>query len=286
MVSCNLDHASLQRLLTALEVLNSDHDPATLADRVIKAAGMIVDGDWLTFDLFSGGRRYENTAWSNDPGLLTPEVFEPFARYLHQHPLVGRALANPDGQALKITDVVSQQRFESTDLYNEFYRKMGANRQMGLALVSEGSLTMTCAFSRNGRDYTDAEKAIASFAAPHFINAIRNGFAFRRINTALKAGGTGVIAMSGSWKTTFISEHAAELLATYCPPPYAGAEVLSERLTDWMRRAARADHRDPAGETSTRLLITGRDGTLAIRFVADPGGREYLFLLEETRALR
>src|SRR4051812_21472131 len=116
-----LDGNSYRVLLSALEVLNSDHRSETLSERAVAAAGMLVRSDWLTFDFFSGADRYEDTAWSNDPSVLTPEAFEPFARYLHEHPLIGMALANPGGEAFKITDIVSQTEFERTNLYNEFY---------------------------------------------------------------------------------------------------------------------------------------------------------------------
>jgi DNA-binding CsgD family transcriptional regulator len=280
-----LDSRSSRTLLSALEILNSDHDPKTLPKRAVDAAALIVKADWLTFDFFSGVDKYENTAWSNSPTLLSPVTLEPFGRYLHQHPIVNIALSNQNGAALKITDATSQKNFEKTDLYNEFYRKLSIDRQMGLAVLSEGDLTMTYAFARKGKDFTDKEKAIASVAAPHFMNAIRNGFNFQRMNRALAGGGLGVIAMNRSGKAKFISEFAKELISRYFPNDTIIDGEIPESLKVWFRiTSAQLKSGDLLlPESPLRMETDG--GVLTLRLLESRSNYEELILLEERREL-
>lgn len=272
---------SSHKLLSALEVLNSDFDPATLPERAVNAAMRMIGCDLLTFDFFSNSERYEDTAWANNPMVLDPEFMLPFGELLHQHPIVKISLDNPNGDALKITDVVSQAEFERTDLYNEFYRSIGVNKQMGCALLSEGDLTMTYAFTRQQADFTDREKAIASLAAPHFVNAIRNGFAFKRLSTALDAGGSGVIAVDRSGKTTFTSQFARFLLVRYFPGEKTNADGLPETLAAWLRTAILSSRSREVQVPVRPYRIENQHGSLTIRLLDNRQTHEDILLLEE-----
>ena len=283
-----LDSRSVRVLLAALERLNADPDPATLADRAVEAAMGMVRCDLLSFDFFSKDPRYEHTAWANDPMLLDPEFMRPFGELLHQHPIVKVSLANPDGTALKITDAVSQHAFERTDLYNVVFRRAHVDKQMGLGLLSEGDLVMTCAFSRKGADFTDREKAIATMAAPHFVNAIRNGFAFRRISDALQATGSGVIALGSHGKLNFASAFARGLLGKYFPAEPLAADSLPATLSAWLRsaqvRAASSFEYSPPTEPFRAAAPDG--SALTVRLLDGRAAREDILLLEERRAAR
>lgn len=247
------------------------------------AARRLAPADFITFDFFSKNTRYEDTAWNSDASVVTPELLGVFGKYLHQHPIVRMALENPNGQALKITDATSQSEFEKTDLYNEFYRKVDVNRQMGLALLSEGGLTMTCAFARNRKDYNEREKTILSLAAPHFMNALRNGFAFGRLNAALDAGGSGVIAVDASGRTTFISQFARLLFARYFSSEKIQPDRLPESLSHWLTKAMGRTRPKEYKLPQNPSRIENRNGELTVRLLDNSQTREAILLLEEKK---
>ncbi len=280
-----LDSRSSQVLLSALEDLHCDADSATLPDRAVRSALKLVECDLLTFDLFSRTEKYEDTAWSNNPQLLNPTLMSTFGALLHQHPLVKIGLQNPNGEALKITDAISQADFERTDLYNMVYRQVHVDKQMGLTLLSEGDLIMTCAFTRKVTEFTDREKAIASLAAPHFVNAIKNGFAFGRLSTALDAGGSGVISLNANGKITFSSPFARVLLEKYFAGEHLAANLLPEALDRWHATASTRGVSSEYAPPTTPLRIRRLDGTLTIRLLDSPSTREEILLLEESKPL-
>jgi DNA-binding CsgD family transcriptional regulator len=274
-------------VLSALEELHSDADPATLPERAVGAAMRMIKCDLVSFDFFSEDPQYEHTAWANEPMLLDPEFMKPFGKFLHQHPTVRYSIGNPNGEAMKITDVVSQAQFERTDLFNHVYRGVGVNKQMGLGLMSEGDLTMTYAFTRNRHDFADREKAIISAAAPHFVNAIRNGFAFRRISDALQAGGSGVVAIDTRGKLAFASTYARVLLEKYFPSNLLAADSLPVGLSGWLRagilRTRSAEYDLPVEPYRAEAPDGSR---LTVRLLDNRSNGEDLLLFEERRAAR
>lgn len=280
-----LDHRSSRILLSALEELNSDVNPLTLPRRAVAAAGKLIRADWLTFDFFSTSNEYQNTAWTDTPDVITPETTEPFRRLLHQHPIVGKALNNPDGRALKVTDAVSQSAFEKSAIFNEFFRKVYVDRQMGLALLSESDLIMTYAFSRKGRDFTESERTIASMAAPHFINAIRNGFAFGRLSAAVDGGGFGVIAIGQTGKTTFVSQFAFVLLERYFPSENRETNSLPESVAGWLRSTLLRSRLPECDLPAEPLRVKKAGRTLTIRLLDNRSTHEEILLLEEKKHL-
>lgn len=280
-----LDSRSSQIVLSALEELHSDSDHASLAQRAVCSAKRLISADWLTFDFFSKDERYADTAWSSDPVFLDPERMKPFGEFVHQHPVISKALANPNGQALKITDAVSQAEFERTDLYNAFYKQVGVDKQMGVALMSEGDLTMTYAFARKQKDFSESEKAIISLAAPHYVNAIRNGFAFGRMSAALESGGSGVIALDANGNTTFSSSFARRLLETYFGGEPRAQNGLPQTLALWLGNSL-TNSRSAAYKVPTRpYKKLCQQGRLTVRLLDNRSSREEVLLLEERRRI-
>src|SRR5215203_7331145 len=100
----NLSQADWRLLNRAVEKLNSDFDPKTLSERALEAVAGIVPGGVNSFDFFTDNEKYDTTAWHDRGDLLTSDIMEIFAKYIHQHALIPISLSNPDLGALKMTD--------------------------------------------------------------------------------------------------------------------------------------------------------------------------------------
>jgi DNA-binding CsgD family transcriptional regulator len=146
---------------------------------------------------------------------------------------------------------------------------------------------MTYAFSRKNVDFTERERALASSAAPHFVNAIRNGFAFGRISAALHAGGQAVIALDAGGRITFSSSHARTLIDKYFPSEPLAGDSLPHSLSDWLRSAALRLHFSEYDLPADPYRAEAPDGSrLTVRLLDNRSTREELLLLEERRAAR
>lgn len=278
-----LDSRDTYRLLAAIERLNSDLDPKTLPGRALALSEAIVPGDCASFDFFSSDNSYNSTVWTNRPDITTPENMSVFAQYVHEHKLIPIALAKQDGVAMKMTDVVGQADFERTGLFNEFYRQHGVNRQMGLALPVASDLTVSCAVTSGGKDFTERDRAMMTLAAPHLLNAMRNAIAYGRINSALVSGGCGVVALDSNDAVTFANDNIRGLLTEYFPDDVLKPNGLPATVMSWIAEMSRngknADLKPPARP----LVVENRAGTLRIRLMENEASRERTLLLEEKR---
>jgi DNA-binding CsgD family transcriptional regulator len=122
--------------------------------------------------------------WSIVEPPMPIESFEVFYRLAQQNPLAERHLRTRDGRPYRISDVVTQEQFQGTDLYREFYAPIGVEYQISFALPSAGEEILAIAMSRRETDFTDDERELLSVARPHLIQIYRNALQ----HTAITSG--------------------------------------------------------------------------------------------------
>ena len=246
----------------------------------------IVPGDCASFDFFSADDSYNTTAWTNRPDVSTPENMAVFAEYVHQHKMIPIALEKKDGRAMKMTDVIRQQDFERTELFNEFYRKHQFNRQMGLALPVASDLTVSCAVTSGGRDFTERDRLMLTLAAPHMLNAIRNAIAYERIDTTLKNTGSGILSLDPDGKVIFMTDSATELFEAYFAGDGLAANGVPTGVLDWATRNASTAQNVETDAPPPPLTVVNSRGTLTVRLMLNHSTRERTLLFGEERATR
>jgi DNA-binding CsgD family transcriptional regulator len=269
------------RLLTrAIEKLNSDFDPRSLSRRALEAVSGLVPGGINSFDFFTDNEKYDSIAWHDSGDILTADVMEVFAQYVHQHPLVPISLANPDLGALKVTDVVTQNEFEKTGLYNEFYGRLNLRYQIGMSLPVAGDLTICGVVTRGDKDFTERDKTVLTLAGPHIINAVRNALAYDRLSAALETTACGVIALDSADRPVFISEFAEKLCEKYFGGEKRGTNSLPTTLNGWLVQTGLTG-KTPVDMNLKPLKIENQYGILHVRLMDNRATGERTVLLEE-----
>lgn len=278
----HLNHQDLQSLLSALADLYADFDRKTLPQRTTEAVAKIIPNEIVSFDAFGTDDKYRFMAWNNGDGMLTPEVLEGFAAFAHQHPLIPIALEKNIQKVVTMTDYVSLSEFERTDLYNEFFRRIGHKYQMGIALPTAPDLTFSCGMNRAKKDFSGRDKLILKLIAPHLVNTIRNAFAFERLQSVIEAQSTGVIAIDADGKTQYVSEFASELLRKYFADEKLKDNSLPESLRDWAKRQNSANKKEFDLPPSP-FKIKNTVGELTARLMHNSTTQEKTLLLEERK---
>lgn len=268
-----------QILLSAIDSLNSDSNPETLSRRSLDVLYSVVDNDMPNFDFFSPKGKYNLTAWA-DNWELAPYL-EYFKKFIHQHPAIPLAIADSKGHPFKLTDGVTQSEFEQTELYNEYYRLIGINHQMGLAMPVADDLTVCCAVARGGKqDFTERERMMMKLAAPHLLNALRGAIALERLNSALELAKTGIISISPKGKPIFISDFAAKLLIHYFPKEKIKSG-LPEKLIDWLNNITNQE-KEELKFPPIPLKIENGKGSIIIRYFENSITDEVTLIIEES----
>jgi DNA-binding CsgD family transcriptional regulator len=278
----NLTQKDWHLLTRAIEQLNSDFDPKSLSARSLKAVSGLVRGDVNSFDFFTNNEKYDSTAWHDLGDILTDDIMEVFAKYIHQHPLVPISLANPDLGALKMTDVITQKKFEKTGLYNEFYRQLRVRYQMGMSLPVAPDLTLCCVVTRGNKDFSERDKTIVTLAGPHIINAVRNALAYERLSKTLETTACGIISLDSCGKTVFMSEFAQKLCEKYfAGEKRASNSRLPETLDQWLDYNSLVAGKMLNKINPKPLKIENQNGILYIRLMDNSATGEKTVLLEE-----
>jgi DNA-binding CsgD family transcriptional regulator len=279
-----ISRTDLQSLFASLEELTSDLSITTLPQRTLKTVGSLISNEVISFDGFSSGNNYNFTVWTNQEDLLTQEVIDIFAMFAYQNPLIPIVIGEKRKVAVKITDCVTQSDFEKTELYNEFYKKIGNDYQIGIALPIASDLTISCGVNRAKKDFSERDRQILTLIAPHLINAIRNAFTFEHLNSALKKESCGVIAIDSARKVQFKSEFAEQLLEKYFSSETHESNSLPENLWSWLRHQTSLNTNE-FDMPPQPFKIKNTVGELTIRLINNNTTRELTLLLEEEKYL-
>lgn len=204
---------------------------------------------------------------------------EALGRLAHQHPLIS-VQANGDDRTYKISDFLSRREFHSLELYDELYRRLGAEDQIAVGLP--GPLVIGIAMNRDRRSFGERDRAMLELLRPHLARA--HALVLQRVRAeallaALEGGlaerGAAVLALDRTGGIAAAGGSALELLAAYFPEAQGAA--LPAELAAWLQSGAEAGSRPPLEAETER-------GRLTVR--AAGGGRgERLLLLEESRAV-
>lgn len=271
-----------QALLTALAALYSDVDRQTLAGRTLKVVGGLISAEVIYFEFWKS-QIHSPDGWGTPQMEFTADQREALNAFIHENPVFLEVVAKRRTDAVMLSDFVSVRQFSNTNIYNEFYRQLNdAKTQLAISLPVSRDSDITCQLNRVGRDFSERDRSILNLIAPHLINAIRNAFAFERLNAALEKKESGVISIDGNGRMQFVSAFARRLLDRYFAEEKRADNSLPQSLWEWLKSAGADDDFDAP---RTPLRVSRADAQLSVRAVYNSTTLERTLLLEERRAL-
>lgn len=206
---------------------------------------------------------------------------EALARYAHQHPLISVQM-NGDNSTYKISDFLTQREFHSLELYNDLYRRIGAEDQIACGLP--GPMVIGIAMNRDRRAFTERDRVMLDLLRPHLAQAHQRLLERSRTTTLLAAlerslaeQGGAVVLVGGDGTISQATAAATALLRDYFPPASEGR--VPTELAEWLGGSLSG----PAGRTP--LVIDTRLGRLTVRDLGAEQGGETMLVLGESRAV-
>jgi DNA-binding CsgD family transcriptional regulator len=209
-----------------------------------------------------------------------------------EHPLVAHSQQTHDGQAVKISDFLTQRQFHRLGLYQEVYRRLGVEYQMSVTLVARPALLIGIALNRSRRDFSERDRLLLNLLWPHLAQAHATAEAISAMQQevslwqhGLEASGQEVVFLSRERQVRLMTPRARDWLAAYFGPPARQTERLPEALRAWITHQeavlSRADDAPPPREP----LRVEREGTcLLVRYLCEADC--CLLLLEEQQTAR
>jgi DNA-binding CsgD family transcriptional regulator len=112
---------------------------------------------------------------------LSRSDIEAFDRHFFTHPLVRYHGFEGGHLPQRISDSLSAREFRGSDLYNEYYRKIGIHHAMAVPVeVAQGNL-VSFVLNRSSRDFTDRDRARADLVRPILSSLYKRACASTRL---------------------------------------------------------------------------------------------------------
>lgn len=99
------------------------------------------------------------------------ELISVWERHMSEHPILDYYRATQDGQALAISDFLSQAEFHALGLYREFFSRVGAEDQLAAGFFLGDSVVVGLAFNRSERGFSARDRQVLNLVRPHLIQA-------------------------------------------------------------------------------------------------------------------
>ncbi|MET0559694.1 MAG: LuxR C-terminal-related transcriptional regulator [Solirubrobacterales bacterium] len=275
-----LSAKDLRATLDFVGEVHSFEDLDSFRTGILPGLGELVPSDLVGYNEVGGGE---------GPALVItyPEPMEPFAgealaRLAHQHPLIC-VQANGDDRTYKISDFLSHRQFRSLDLYQDLYRRIGAEDQIAFGLP--GPLVIGVAMNRARRDFSERDRAVLDLVRPHMAQArariverMRTATLLAAFESAVEQAGSQVIALDRRGQIVAASGTAIELLQAYFP----GGQGMSlpPVVADWLASGGEGPFAAPRP-----LSVSAERGRLIVRLAPSGVLDDPVLVLEEERAV-
>ena len=151
--------AMARRAVSLVSSLADLEHPDGFAELVLPGLDRVVGSDVLTYN--EVGPAAGQVHYTDYPaGTLAPATQKIFAAHVHEHPVINYYRATGSGQAMKISDFLSQRQFHRLGLYAEFFRPIPVEHQIAISMLGPGGDVIGIALNRGRSDFTDTERAV------------------------------------------------------------------------------------------------------------------------------
>ena len=283
-----ISQRDLRSLLAHLPEIYANLDLESFASDIVKTLPKIFVSEvtcYIEVDL-----RNDKIVAIREPESDVVESLTPaLERHFREHPPLRHYQQTRDGSPLKISDFLTQNRFHKLELYNEFYKELGFERELLTFLPIGPPILHAIALDRGGtRDFSERDRLLLDLLRPHLVQAYHNAESATRLRQDSACAGQtmeeldrGVICLAGRNRVQWCTKRARQLVSEYvesAPRPDYLPESL-ERWVDYQRSLLPGNGGVPPSREPLVLERTGK--RLVVRLVTDRSEDRDLLFFEE-----
>ena len=209
---------------------------------------------------------------------------EILGRFLPKHPFVSHFARNPNSDAVRMSDFMSQREFRRSPLYNEFYRRAAIDRLLGLRFATGPGGEIAIGLCRKTTEFTEHERELMSLLRPHLTQAFERAETARQarsemaiLEASLDAVRCAVAVVSRNGTLRLATPRARSLLAEFFQPgPW---RQLPEEVQAWLRQVRPDTTGEPPRPRPPPLVAIAGDRELCLRVVER--GSETVLVFQE-----
>jgi DNA-binding CsgD family transcriptional regulator len=219
-----------QELKTFSEALLELYSPGPYSDFPDRVSAIL--RRCLSFELLSYHEIVDN---QNQRALCYPDTpfdMQAFEAYLDQHPTWNAFTRDHMESSVKISDFLTCNEWERTDLYNYIFRPFALRNQLAFITLGEQP-QLGLSVNRTRRDFSEEERGILNLLKPHFTQAFSASQLFSHFSDAAQAFTEGYLVADGMGRIRFCTTKAASWLEEYFDHPQPSS--LPNQLKDWLK---------------------------------------------------
>lgn len=164
------------------------------------------------------------------------ELISIWERHMAEHPILQYYQETQDGQALTISDFLSEEAFHGLALYRDFFSKVEAEDQLAMGFFLGDSVVVGLAFNRGERSFTERDRRVLNLLRPHVVQAYAAAREFDELRSerlllqeALGSIGHGVLRIDEEYRISHATPEALSVLGVL------SAEELEAK--PWLKQA-------------------------------------------------
>ncbi len=237
-----LDERDWLMLLNAVRELHTHPDPSRLTAAMVDVVRRIVPCEYASYDEVDLVERTTGGLCS-DPAIdrQWPSVQDAAAAHFNEHPVLHFFKSHPHAGARRISDFLSDSRFQALGLYQDCYRYLGVNHQMVVRLPGKSTVEVGLALNREGSDFTERDRLCLNLLRPHLQQAYERSLQYARQGemvvgamSVLESLPQGVIVVDGSDRMIVCTSRAREQMTRYFDSDWAKSDRLPRALAHWL----------------------------------------------------
>ena len=278
-----LSSGDLSKILTAIELLTSDTSPETLPERTLGCVSSLIRNEMAIFDGFDASGEYTGYHWYSPPGSISEELIIRLGELIHEHPIHKNILSLGKETTFRVSEYLPLGEFQRTPLFNEVYRHVNGDAQMGTTMQVSPVLYVTHSMYRDGIDFTESECEMLRLVTPHLKAAFRNAQAVGQLVRETKylsaAVTKGIVVLDSGGKVIFQTGLAEGLIGKYFRDLEPNGLPLALNL--YLREVAAAADGEEYYRPPDPLRFADGNGELKIDVAVDAKQRELTLVFEE-----
>lgn len=238
-----LRQSDFRRVLEFVEKLAVFQNQSTLRKNIVRALPALISAD--VHSVTETNHRNATAILEDAPGgaVMSQAELECYAQFSLQHPTIAYYQRTSDGQALKISDLLTSSAWEETDLYNYVYRPHRIKYNLGAGLSLSKEVVIGLGLTRGRKDFSERDRTIFNLIRPHLLYAYDNARVVsemeQRIGALTKAVDQldqAVVEVDEKGKIVWTTAKANTLLQKIEKRRKGHALYLPSIIGNWMRK--------------------------------------------------
>ncbi|MCI0418095.1 MAG: helix-turn-helix transcriptional regulator [Acidobacteria bacterium] len=282
-----LQHDDLRALLSFLRRLYGSHDLPSFVKHTLSGLLQIIPAEAAAYCEMNP-REGTSANWVEPAFFLTKTQAVAWQEVMDQHPALAVCARRNDGCAYTISDFLSRARFHKTALYNEFYRRLGAEEDINLFVHISPSSLIGISLHRGWRKFTESERLLLNLLRPHLVQAWKNARLRSRLTgkvgvleDSMNAARIGLVRLDRRGQIHQLTPLAEQHLREYFMGQARLGSHLPQCVEQWVRLQMGLPNQDDVSTAPMPLIVKGNGKRLLVRFFSHLS-QPFLVLSEES----